>query len=250
MLSVFWATVVHVRASASSAATTRMGVAEGRRSALKDGSAQMLNVAATCAAAGHHRRRRRKTGLGLKFSAIVIAYAGGSLLADGAVHGADRLDHRPRRAGDRELHHLRGHRRARAHQARRARLRRAHVHLLLRGAVRSVAADGAVAVRRRGDHRRRSYRTTLQSWKYTLPAFVVPFVFVLDPAGVALLLKAPPHASWPDVAWIAFTAFVGIAALATGGNPRLSRNAPRDSSPSRNRARGRTTAGRHSRSAD
>ena len=28
------------------------------------------------------------------------------------------------------------------------------------------------------------YRTTLQSWKYTLPAFVVPFVFVLDPAGV------------------------------------------------------------------
>ena len=37
------------------------------------------------------------------------------------------------------------------------------------------------------------YRTTLQSWKYTLPAFVVPFVFVLDPAGVALLLKAPPQ---------------------------------------------------------
>ena len=36
------------------------------------------------------------------------------------------------------------------------------------------------------------YRTTLQSWKYTLPAFVVPFVFVLDPAGVGLLLKMPP----------------------------------------------------------
>ena len=27
------------------------------------------------------------------------------------------------------------------------------------------------------------YKTTLQAWKYTLPAFVVPFVFVLDPTG-------------------------------------------------------------------
>ena len=27
------------------------------------------------------------------------------------------------------------------------------------------------------------YMTTLQSWKYTMPAFLVPFVFVLDPAG-------------------------------------------------------------------
>ena len=38
------------------------------------------------------------------------------------------------------------------------------------------------------------YKTTLQAWKYTLPAFVVPFVFVLDPAGVGLLLKMPPKA--------------------------------------------------------
>ena len=60
------------------------------------------------------------------------------------------------------------------------------------------------------------YRTTLQSWKYTLPAFVVPFVFVLDPAGIALLLKVPPNASWAHVAWIAFTAVAGIAALACG----------------------------------
>jgi len=27
------------------------------------------------------------------------------------------------------------------------------------------------------------YRTTLQSWKYTMPAFLVPFMFVLDPRG-------------------------------------------------------------------
>ena len=32
------------------------------------------------------------------------------------------------------------------------------------------------------------YKTTLQSWKYTMPAFLVPFMFVLDPAGLGLLL--------------------------------------------------------------
>ena len=35
------------------------------------------------------------------------------------------------------------------------------------------------------------YKTTLQAWKYTLPAFLVPFVFVLDPKGLGLLLKLP-----------------------------------------------------------
>ena len=45
---------------------------------------------------------------------------------------------------------------------------------------------------------------------------MVPFIFVLDPAGVALLLKAPPETTWLHTAWIAFTACVGIAALACG----------------------------------
>jgi TRAP-type uncharacterized transport system fused permease subunit len=60
------------------------------------------------------------------------------------------------------------------------------------------------------------YKTTLQSWKYTMPAFLVPFIFVLDPAGIGLLLKLPPGGSWLDVAWITVTAFIGIAALAGG----------------------------------
>jgi TRAP-type uncharacterized transport system fused permease subunit len=67
------------------------------------------------------------------------------------------------------------------------------------------------------------YRTTLHSWKYTLPAFVVPFVFVLDPAGVGLLLKVPPQGSYLHVLWIAFTACVGIAALAAGAQNWLLR---------------------------
>ena len=56
------------------------------------------------------------------------------------------------------------------------------------------------------------YRTTLQSWKYTLPAFLVPFMFVLDPAGLGMLLKGP----WVAVVWTSLTAAIGIVALAGG----------------------------------
>ena len=39
---------------------------------------------------------------------------------------------------------------------------------------------------------------------------------MLDPAGVALLLKLPKDGSWLHVAWIASTACIGIAAFAAG----------------------------------
>ena len=64
------------------------------------------------------------------------------------------------------------------------------------------------------------YRTTLQSWKYCAPAFLVPFMFVLDPAGVGLLLtgsfKTLGQANWGSVAMVTLTAAFGIAALAGG----------------------------------
>jgi TRAP-type uncharacterized transport system fused permease subunit len=64
------------------------------------------------------------------------------------------------------------------------------------------------------------YKTTLQSWKYTMPAFLVPFMFVLDPAGLNLLLqgsfKALAKASVADIATVSLTAMFGIAALAAG----------------------------------
>ena len=64
------------------------------------------------------------------------------------------------------------------------------------------------------------YRTTLQCWKYTAPAFLVPFMFVLDPSGVALLLggsfKNLAQADWGAVAIVSVTAIIGIVALAGG----------------------------------
>jgi TRAP-type uncharacterized transport system fused permease subunit len=64
------------------------------------------------------------------------------------------------------------------------------------------------------------YRTTLQSWKYTMPAFLVPFMFVLDPAGQGLLLTGSiarlGQADWGAIGLVTLTAATGIAALASG----------------------------------
>jgi TRAP-type uncharacterized transport system fused permease subunit len=67
------------------------------------------------------------------------------------------------------------------------------------------------------------YLTTLQSWKYTLPAFLLPFVFVLDPIGAGLLLKVPAGGGWWDVAEIFILAAIGIATLAFAAQGRIFR---------------------------
>jgi TRAP-type uncharacterized transport system fused permease subunit len=64
------------------------------------------------------------------------------------------------------------------------------------------------------------YKTTMQCWKYTVPAFLVPFMFVLDPSGQGLLLmgssKALANANWWSIAEVTITAAIGIAAIAAG----------------------------------
>ena len=56
------------------------------------------------------------------------------------------------------------------------------------------------------------YKTTLQSWKYTLPAFVMPFMFVLEPEGVGLLLAGDAM----TIALVTASALGCILALAVG----------------------------------
>jgi TRAP transporter 4TM/12TM fusion protein len=60
-----------------------------------------------------------------------------------------------------------------------------------------------------------AFRTMLLTWRYTLPAFLVPFAFVLSPRGEALLLQAPAA----DVLLTLAVSTVAVAALAvaTGG---------------------------------
>ena len=54
------------------------------------------------------------------------------------------------------------------------------------------------------------FRTTMLSWKYTAPAFVVPFAFTIDPRGLGLLLHSTPM----NVLWATVTAVLALVALA------------------------------------
>ncbi|MCW2904504.1 MAG: C4-dicarboxylate transporter permease [Streptosporangiaceae bacterium] len=74
----------------------------------------------------------------------------------------------------------------------------------------AMAAVAAAAVTG-GD----AFKTMLMTWRYTLPAFLVPFAFVLTRNGGALLGLAP----WPDVLLATAVSVVAVAALAvvTGG---------------------------------
>jgi TRAP transporter 4TM/12TM fusion protein len=180
--------------------------------ALRAGSVGVLAVAATCAAAGIIVGVVTLTGLGLKFSSIVIDLAGGSVLATAActalvvwvvglavpvtasyiicaVIAAPALT----KLGVPDF--------------------AAHMFIFYYAVLSEVSPPTALspfaaAAITRGD----PYRTTLQSWKYTLPAFLVPFAFVVDPAGMGLLLKGTPV----DVIRVTATAALGIGALACG----------------------------------
>jgi TRAP transporter 4TM/12TM fusion protein len=180
--------------------------------ALEAGSVGVIAVATTCAAAGIIVGVVTLTGLGLKFSAIVIAVAKGNLLVTAAltslvvwtvglavpvtasyiicaVIAAPALTKLgvPAYA--------------------------AHMFVFYYAVLSEVSPPTALspfaaAAITGGD----PYKTTLQSWKYTLPAFLVPFAFVTDPAGVGLLLKG---GAW-DVIHVTVTAAIGIAAIACG----------------------------------
>lgn len=181
--------------------------------ALADGSISALSAATTCAAAGIIVGVVTLTGLGLKFSAIVIAYAGGSLLLTAiytglivwiiglavpvtasyiicAVIAAPALT----KLGVPDF--------------------AAHMFIFYYAVLSEVSPPTALspfaaAAITGGD----PYKTTMQAWKYTLPAFLVPFVFVLDPQGLGLLLKIPKGGSVVDIIWITAVTAAGLAAL-------------------------------------
>lgn len=56
------------------------------------------------------------------------------------------------------------------------------------------------------------YKTTMLAWKYSIVTFVVPFMFVLTPAGYGLLLRG----TIPDIIVACVTATIGVVALTTG----------------------------------
>src|SRR5262244_2194742 len=211
-LAVFWSTVLTYGLSFLTRETAITPKKLVR--ALSDGSTSVLTAATTCATAGIIVGVVTLTGLGLKFSSIVIDFAGGSLLLTAiytslvvwiiglavpvtasyiicAVIAAPALT----KLGVPDF--------------------AAHMFIFYYAVLSEVSPPTALspfaaAAITGGD----PYVTTMQAWKYTLPAFLVPFVFVLDPQGVGLLMKIPKDGSYYDVIWITVKTAIGLGALA------------------------------------
>jgi TRAP transporter 4TM/12TM fusion protein len=212
-LSVFYATVLAFGLSF----LTRDTALTPKRlvRALAEGSTSVLTAATTCATAGIIVGVVTLTGLGQKFADIVIGYAGGSLLLTAlftavvvwiiglavpvtasyiicaviAAPAMIKLDVPPIAA---------------------------HMFIFYYSVLSEVSPPTALspfaaAAITGGD----PYRTTLQAWKYTLPAFLVPFVFVLDPQGIGLLLQIPQGGTGWDIVLITVRTGLGLAALAS-----------------------------------
>ena len=180
--------------------------------ALINGSTGVLSVAATCATAGIIVGVVTLTGLGLKFSMIILTMAGGNLFLTivytglavwilglampvtasyiiAAVITAPAMI----KLGVPDY--------------------AAHMFIFYYAVLSEVSPPTALspfaAAAITGGN---PYKTTMMAWKYTLPTFLVPFMFTLHPDGAGLLLKGP----WENIAWTSVTAAVGLAALAAG----------------------------------
>jgi len=244
-LSVFWATVVAGATSflrrdtallpyellSGKTPIVRGMVGSGLRKALEGGSLAVLNVAATCAGAGIIVGVVTLTGLGLKFSSIVLAYAGNSLLLT-AIYTALIVWIVGLAVPVTASYIICAVIAAPALIALKVPEFAAHMFIFYYAVLSEVSPPTALspfaaAAITGGD----PYKTTLQTWKYTTPAFLVPFIFVLDPAGTGLLLtgsfKTLAGANWGSIALITFTAAVGILSLAGAFQGWLFKRTPR-----------------------
>jgi TRAP transporter 4TM/12TM fusion protein len=243
-LSVFWATVVSLVTSflRRDASLVPYEIFErktpvmqgllhsGLLKALQGGSMAVLNVAATCAGAGIIVGVVTLTGLGLKFSSIVLAYAGNSLLLT-AIYTALIVWIVGLAVPVTASYIICAVIAAPALIALKVPEFAAHMFIFYYAVLSEVSPPTALspfaaAAITGGD----PYKTTLQCWKYTTPAFLVPFMFVLDPSGTGLLLtgsfKTLANADWGSIALVTFTAAVGIMALAGGFQGWLFKKTP------------------------
>jgi TRAP transporter 4TM/12TM fusion protein len=216
----------------------------GLMKALEGGSVSVLNVALTCAAAGIIVGVVTLTGLGLKFSAIVLQYADSgahALVNFWALFGVEKT---PALLLDMKLlltafytalivwivglavpvtasYIICAVITAPAMINLGVPDFAAHMFIFYYAVLSEVSPPtalspfAAAAITGGGP-----YRTTLQCWKYAAPAFLVPFMFVLDPSGTGLLLtgsfKTLADANWLSIGVVTLTAAIGIVALAGG----------------------------------
>jgi TRAP transporter 4TM/12TM fusion protein len=180
--------------------------------ALQDGSTGALSVASTCATAGIIVGVVTLTGLGLKFSMIILHLAGGNLLLT-VAYTAIAVWILGLAMPVTASYIIAAVITAPAMTKLGIPAYAAHMFIFYYAVLSEVSPPTALspfaAAAITGGN---PYKTTMMAWKYTLPAFLVPFMFTLHPGGIGLLLKGP----WENIAWTTVTAAAGLAALAAG----------------------------------
>jgi len=210
--SVFWAMVLAIGLSflnRETALTPRRLAA-----ALSSGGRGVLPVAATTAAAGIIVGVVTLTGLGLKVAGVIVALAGGNLVLTILYSGiaiwvlglavpvtasyiiaAVMIVPALVQVGVAEL--------------------AAHMFVFYYAVLSEVSPPTALSPFAAAAITGGSpFRTTMLSWKYTAPAFVVPLAFTIDPRGLGLLLHSTPL----NVVWATLSAVLGLIALAVAAN--------------------------------
>jgi TRAP transporter 4TM/12TM fusion protein len=211
VLSVFWATVVSALTSLIRRDTAlvpyeivgaknplRVFWQSGLIKALAGGSLGVLNVASTCAGAGIIVGVVTLTGLGLKFSSIVLQYAGGSLILT-AIYTSLIVWIVGLAVPVTASYIICAVIAAPALIALKVPEFAAHMFIFYYAVLSEVSPPTALS---------------------PFAAFLVPFMFVLDPSGTGLLLtgsfKTLGQANWGSIALVTVTAAIGIVALAGG----------------------------------
>ncbi len=193
------------------AATLSAAISDRRLfAALAAGGRGVVSVAATTATAGRIVSVVTLTGLGLKISGIIVSFAGGSLLLTVAyaavavwvlglavpvtasyIIAAVMIIPALTTVGVSEA--------------------AAHMFVFYYAVLSDVSPPTALspfaAAAITGGN---PFRTMMLTWKYCLPAFLVPFMFTLTPEGLGLLLIGEPL----GIAWTFLTACVAVAAFA------------------------------------
>jgi TRAP transporter 4TM/12TM fusion protein len=206
--AVFWSTVVAVAFSflrAETALSPRRLTA-----ALKAGAIGALGVTATTATAGLIVGVVTLTGLGLKIAGIIVALAGGRLELT-VVYSAIAVWMLGLAVPVTASYILAAVMVAPALVQAGVAPVAAHMFIFYYAVLSEVSPPTALspfaAAAITGGN---PFKTMMLTWRYTLPAFVVPFMFTLTPDGLGVLLLAPVM----TVLVSSGTACVGVAALA------------------------------------
>ena len=208
--AVFWATVLAVALSyvrRETALTPRRLL-----DALRAGSIGVLGVVATTATAGIIVGVVTLTGLGLKIAGIIVSLAGGQLFLT-VVYSALAVWMLGLAVPVTASYIIAAVMVAPALVQAGVPVAAAHMFIFYYAVLSEVSPPTALspfaAAAITGGN---PFRTMMLTWKYTLPAFLVPFAFTLSPEGMGLLLQADAA----SVAWASVTAAIGVGALAAG----------------------------------